>query len=45
VRPGAEEHDWGGIMTGSTLMVVPVLVFFLVVRRDLVSGMAGVVEG
>lgn len=40
-----EEQDWGAIMAGSTLMTAPVLVFFLVVQRHLVSGMAGAVKG
>ncbi|OZM70093.1 sugar ABC transporter permease [Amycolatopsis antarctica] len=40
-----EENDWGAIMAGSTLMTIPVLVFFLIVQRRLVSGMAGAVKG
>jgi N,N'-diacetylchitobiose transport system permease protein len=40
-----EEQDWGAIMAGSTLMTVPALVFFLIVQRHLVSGMAGAVKG
>jgi N,N'-diacetylchitobiose transport system permease protein len=40
-----EEQDWGAIMAGSTLMTVPVLVFFLMVQRHLVTGMAGAVKG
>jgi N,N'-diacetylchitobiose transport system permease protein len=40
-----EEQDWGAIMAGSTLMTVPVLVFFVLVQRHLVSGMAGGVKG
>jgi len=40
-----EEQDWGAIMAGSTLMTVPVLVFFLIVQRHLVTGMAGAVKG
>jgi N,N'-diacetylchitobiose transport system permease protein len=40
-----EEQDWGAIMAGSTLMTLPVLAFFLVVRRHMVSGMAGAVKG
>jgi N,N'-diacetylchitobiose transport system permease protein len=40
-----EEQDWGAIMAGSTLMTLPVLVFFLIVQRHLVSGMAGAVKG
>lgn len=40
-----EEQDWGAIMAGSTLMTLPVLVFFLIVQRHLVSGLAGAVKG
>jgi N,N'-diacetylchitobiose transport system permease protein len=40
-----EEQDWGAIMAGSTLMTIPVLVFFLLVQRHLVAGMAGAVKG
>jgi N,N'-diacetylchitobiose transport system permease protein len=39
-----DENDWGGIMAASTLMTVPVLVFFLLVRRRLVSGLGGAVK-
>ena len=38
-------NDWGGIMAGSVLMTVPVLVFFILVQRHLVSGLAGAVKG
>lgn len=38
--------DWGGIMAGSTLIAVPVIVFFLVVQGRMVSGLtAGAVKG
>ncbi|RZQ63250.1 carbohydrate ABC transporter permease [Amycolatopsis suaedae] len=40
-----EENDWGAIMAGSTLMTIPVLVFFVFVQRRLVSGLAGAVKG
>jgi N,N'-diacetylchitobiose transport system permease protein len=40
-----EQNDWGGIMAGSTVMTVPVLVFFILVQRRLVSGLAGAVKG
>ncbi|MEU8510666.1 carbohydrate ABC transporter permease [Kitasatospora sp. NPDC048722] len=39
-----DENDWGGIMAASTLMTVPVLVFFIAVQRKLVSGLAGAVK-
>jgi N,N'-diacetylchitobiose transport system permease protein len=32
-------------MAGSTLMTIPVLVFFVFVQRHLVSGLAGAVKG
>lgn len=38
--------DWGGSMAASTLFTVPVLVFFLIVQRNLVAGVtAGAVKG
>jgi N,N'-diacetylchitobiose transport system permease protein len=38
--------DWGGTMAASTLFTLPVLVFFLIVQRRLVSGLsAGAVKG
>lgn len=39
-----DENDWGGIMAASTLMTIPVLVFFVFVRRRLVSGLGGAVK-
>jgi N,N'-diacetylchitobiose transport system permease protein len=39
-----DENDWGGIMAASTLMTVPVLVFFVLVQRRLVSGLGGAVK-
>ncbi|HUD36677.1 MAG TPA: carbohydrate ABC transporter permease [Streptosporangiaceae bacterium] len=42
-RGGAE---WGPIMAASTLYTIPVMIFFLVVRRRLVGGLvAGAVKG
>ncbi|GAA5124053.1 ABC transporter permease subunit [Alloalcanivorax gelatiniphagus] len=38
--------DWGGVMAGSTLIAVPVVIFFLVVQGRMVSGLtAGAVKG
>jgi N,N'-diacetylchitobiose transport system permease protein len=38
--------DWGGIMAGSTLIAVPVIIFFLVVQGRMVSGLTtGAVKG
>ncbi|GAA3159842.1 carbohydrate ABC transporter permease [Planomonospora alba] len=39
-----DESDWGGIMAASTLMTVPVLVFFVAVQRRLVAGLGGAVK-
>lgn len=38
--------DWGATMAASTVFTLPVLIFFLVVQRNLVSGLtAGAVKG
>lgn len=38
--------DWGGTMASSALFTIPVLVFFLIVQRNLVAGVtAGAVKG
>jgi N,N'-diacetylchitobiose transport system permease protein len=38
--------DWGGIMAGSTLIAIPVVIFFLVVQGRMVSGLtSGAVKG
>jgi N,N'-diacetylchitobiose transport system permease protein len=43
---GAKGTDWGGVMAGSTLMAIPVIVFFLLVQRRVSSGLlAGAVKG
>jgi N,N'-diacetylchitobiose transport system permease protein len=43
---GQRSTDWGGIMGASTLMTIPVLIFFLLVQRRMVSGLvAGAVKG
>ncbi|MFG3013070.1 carbohydrate ABC transporter permease [Streptomyces cinerochromogenes] len=39
-----DEPDWGGVMAASTVMTVPVLVFFVLVQRRLVSGLGGAVK-
>jgi N,N'-diacetylchitobiose transport system permease protein len=39
-----EEPDWGGAMAASTVMTIPVLVFFVLVQRRLVSGLGGAVK-
>jgi N,N'-diacetylchitobiose transport system permease protein len=43
---GAKGTDWGGVMAGSTLMAIPVVIFFLLVQRRVASGLtAGAVKG
>jgi N,N'-diacetylchitobiose transport system permease protein len=43
---GAKGTDWGGVMAGSTLMTIPVIVFFLFVQRRVTAGLtAGAVKG
>ena len=38
--------DWGGIMAGSTLFALPVMIFFILVQRRITQGMtAGAVKG
>jgi N,N'-diacetylchitobiose transport system permease protein len=38
--------DWGGVMAGSTLIAVPVIIFFLLVQGRVVSGLtSGAVKG
>jgi len=38
--------DWGGLMAGATLCAIPVVIFFLIVQRHVVSGLtAGAVKG
>lgn len=43
---GQNTADWGPIMAASTLITLPVILFFVVVQRNLVSGLsAGAVKG
>lgn len=43
---GENTAEWGPIMAASTLLTLPVVVFFLLVQRNLVSGLsAGAVKG
>ena len=43
---GTKGTDWGGVMAGSTLMAIPVIVFFLVVQGRMTQGLtAGAVKG
>jgi N,N'-diacetylchitobiose transport system permease protein len=43
---GRTQVEWGSIMAASTLFTVPVMIFFLIVQRRMVSGLtAGAVKG
>jgi len=43
---GERGTNWGGVMAASTLITIPVIVFFLLVQRRVVAGMtAGAVKG
>jgi len=43
---GAKGTDWGGVMAGSTIMAIPVIIFFLLVQRWVAGGLtAGAVKG
>ncbi|MGW0806857.1 carbohydrate ABC transporter permease [Nonomuraea sp. NPDC002799] len=43
---GQKGTDWGAIMASSTMMTIPVVIFFLLVQRRMVSGLvAGAVKG
>jgi N,N'-diacetylchitobiose transport system permease protein len=43
---GAKGTDWGGVMAGSTVMAVPVIVFFLLVQGRMTGGLvSGAVKG
>lgn len=43
---GRDHTDWGAIMAASTLLTLPVVVFFLIVQRRMVSGLvSGAVKG
>jgi N,N'-diacetylchitobiose transport system permease protein len=43
---GTSRHtDWGGLMAGSTLVAIPVVIFFLIVQRKIAFGLtAGAVK-
>lgn len=41
----ADQNDWGAIMAASTVMTIPVLIFFVLVQRHLVTGTAGALKG
>jgi N,N'-diacetylchitobiose transport system permease protein len=43
---GAKGTDWGGVMAGSTLISIPVIIFFLLVQSRMSEGLtAGAVKG
>jgi N,N'-diacetylchitobiose transport system permease protein len=38
--------DWGGIMAGSTLLAIPVVIFFLLIHHRMAAGLvSGAVKG
>jgi N,N'-diacetylchitobiose transport system permease protein len=43
---GRDDTAWGPVMAASTILTIPVLIFFLVVQRRMVSGLAaGAIKG
>jgi N,N'-diacetylchitobiose transport system permease protein len=43
---GSKATDWGGLMAGSTLIAIPVVIFFLLIQRKIAFGLtAGAVRG
>ena len=42
----SRQIDWGGLMAGSILAAIPVLIFFVIVQRRIAFGLtAGAVKG
>jgi len=45
-QQATKTSDWGGLMAGSTLVAIPVVIFFLIVQGRMTSGLvAGAVKG
>ena len=43
---GMHSNDWGSVMAASTIITIPVMIFFIIVQRRLSSGLvAGAVKG
>ena len=43
---GREGTDWGGVMAGSTMFTIPVVIFFVLIQKKMTSGLAaGAVKG
>jgi len=43
---GVHSNDWGSVMAASTIITIPVMIFFIIVQRRLSSGIvAGAVKG
>ncbi len=43
---GENTAEWGPIMAASTLLTLPVIVFFLLIQKNMVSGLSsGAVKG
>ena len=45
-QQGLQGSDWGGVMAGSTLITIPVLILFIFVQNRMSTGMvSGAVKG
>ena len=43
---GKEGTDWGGLMAGSTMFTIPVVIFFVLIQKRMTTGLAaGAVKG
>jgi N,N'-diacetylchitobiose transport system permease protein len=43
---GKEGTDWGGLMAGSTMFTIPVVIFFVLIQKKMTTGLAaGAVKG
>jgi len=41
-----EGTDWGGLMAGSTMFTIPVVIFFMLIQKKMTAGLAaGAVKG
>jgi len=39
--PATKETDWGQVMAASTIVAIPVIIFFLIVQGRMTSGIVG----
>jgi N,N'-diacetylchitobiose transport system permease protein len=45
-QSATRESDWGGLMAGSTLVAIPVIIFFMIIQGRMTGGLvAGAVKG